>query len=163
MTGLLKSVWDLSSIKFSWLHQLSPVLRPSQRSSDHVTPQCDPNQNTEYWKIKWRFAAEFCRRIRSIFKQYVYSSWNHSTNFRSTSHCSYSELLKFVKCKGVLMLILPSQNTSFAGVDVIFRRGNSTRRVTLTCFSTFAHVHTIPSPDMRRLNSRWRNRSILPP
>jgi len=56
----------------------------------------DPNKNTEYRMIKWRFAAEFCRRIKSIFKRYACSSWNHPTNFRSTSHCSYSELFKFV-------------------------------------------------------------------
>jgi len=119
----------------------------------------DPNQNTEYWIIKWRFAAEFNMHITIIFKQYVRSSWNHYTDFRSTSQRTrrFSELLKFVKCNGVLMLILTNQNISFAGVDVIFLRGNSTRCLALTCFSPFAHVPTLPSPDMWWLNSRWRN------
>jgi hypothetical protein len=120
---------------------------------------------SEYWILddKRRFIAEFCRRIRNVFKQYVCSSWNHSTNLRSTSNCSYLELLKFVKCNGVLMLILPSQNISFACVDVIFRRGNSTHRLSLTCFSTFAHVPNLLSPDMRCLNIWWRNSSMHPP
>jgi hypothetical protein len=38
------------------------------------------------------------------------------------------------------MLILLSQNISFAGVDVISRRGNSTRCLALTCFSTFSRM-----------------------